>query len=195
MLYVFDVDGTLIRGFIQEEVCDKCKGEGRVMESPRMMGSSWKKCEPCKGKGRLFGEHLPYGDVEMLPGRREKLAELEKQGHTFAIATNQGGVAMGYQTEIEAMRKMAWVVHEMGVRRVSQHIAFHHPEARVEGYADPELVKLRKPNPGMIYWAMGAHNVKDRSQVVFVGDLPTDRDCAENAGVRFEWAEEFFGDD
>src|SRR5260221_2433900 len=38
-------------------------------------------------------------DWQWLPGRLEKLQELDRQGVKLAIATNQGGVAFEYRSE------------------------------------------------------------------------------------------------
>jgi histidinol phosphatase-like enzyme len=45
------------------------------------------------------------GEWELLPGVRERLARIgwdERAGPHFAVATNQGGVGLGYFTEREA---------------------------------------------------------------------------------------------
>lgn len=196
-MYVFDVDGTLIKGFLETETCPVCDGEGRVFIKGMLVGGNhFEKCEKCKGKGVKFGKHLPYHHVEVLPGRLEKFAQIltDDPSPAFALATNQGGIAMGYQTVAEVQAKMARVLAAFaffGGCATSVHIASHHPNARVEGFNDPELCKLRKPLPGMIELAMEVHR-DNRADTVFVGDIATDRDCAEAAGVRFEWAEPFF---
>ena len=48
--------------------------------------------------------------------------------------------------------------------------------------------KNRKPDPGMIFYLQNAFNA---TQTLFVGDLDTDRQCAENAGVSFMWASDW----
>jgi histidinol phosphatase-like enzyme len=206
MLYVFDVDGTLIEGFLGGEECEECKGEGRRRNPEIEFGrpprapeiEPWIKCAACRGKGQHFGEHVPYHHVTPLPGRAEVVERLalEPDAH-FALATNQGGVAMGYQEPDEVWEKMARVLAEFEFfhsRATSVHIATNHPEAKDEIYRDPELLKLRKPLPGMLLAAMQAHNATPRN-TIFVGDMPVDRDCAEAAGVRFVWAKHFFADE
>lgn len=202
MLYVFDVDGTLIEGFLGSEECEVCKGEGRLRRektADHILTDTepWEFCTACKGKGQHFGEHLPYETVTPLPGRFDAIMRLAllPDAH-FAIATNQGGVAMGYQTPGEVAAKMAKVLavfHFFVGRAFSVHVAMHHPEARDPLYRDPEAIKLRKPAPGMLLAAMRSHNATPAS-TVFVGDMPVDRDCAEAAGVKFEWAKHFFAD-
>ena len=50
----------------------------------------------------------------------------------------------------------------------------------------------RKPAPGMLREAMAMAAVGP-ADTLFVGDQPCDEAAAEAAGVRFEWAEDFFG--
>ena len=62
MLYIFDLDDTLVKGY-------------------------------------LFRPDKDYHAVELLPGVKERLESLWYQGHAIAIATNQGGIAFGYNSE------------------------------------------------------------------------------------------------
>lgn len=50
----------------------------------------------------------------------------------------------------------------------------------------------RKPNPGMLRWAMGDYDVKPH-ECLMVSDRDEDRLTAEAAEVAFLWAHEFFG--
>ncbi len=50
----------------------------------------------------------------------------------------------------------------------------------------------RKPNPGLLLWAMIDWDVKPH-ECLMVGDRDEDRLAAEAAGVAFMWAKEFFG--
>lgn len=201
MLYVFDVDGTLIKGFLGDEECETCKGEGRLRNpnfkpfSSRALEDTWLKCPRCNGKGRTGGEHLPYEQVTPLVPALRGIQFLAQQPNAhFALATNQGGVAMGYQTVDQVVQKMGRVIAEFGffhTRAFSVHVAMHHPDARKAGWNDPGKCKLRKPLPGMLQAAMRAHN-KTARDTTFIGDMPVDRDCAEAAGVRFVWAKDFW---
>ncbi len=49
----------------------------------------------------------------------------------------------------------------------------------------------RKPAPRLLLRLMDLWRVEP-SETLFVGDLDTDRQAAENAGCRFAWAHEFF---
>lgn len=192
MLFIFDLDGTLIEGFLDTKPCDWCDGEGSKAQGNADPVS----CRTCKGKGKIFGRHRPYGEVRPLPGRGTVLGALARDGHRVALATNQGGVAMGYQTYEEVMNKMGVVCARFSFfygAAFSVHVAIGHKDAKQPFLATPELVHRRKPNPGMIEDALAAHGCAAR-EAVYVGDLATDREAAVVAGVRFRWADDFFTD-
>lgn len=157
-LYIFDVDGTLIRSFLRD---------GAPVED--------------------------YDRVEFLDGRVGRINGLKMRPQThFAIATNQGGVAMGYQESGQVWLKMGQVVAGLGLWDVptSVHVAFNHPQARLEQYKKDD--GMRKPGPGMLLQAARAHGAS-KPDTIFVGDRDTDRQAANAAGIRYMDAEEFFG--
>lgn len=164
MLYLFDIDGTLIRSFLRE-------GDA---------------------------EH-DYDDVELLPRRNEAIADLIASNGSeyvgFGLVTNQAGVAMGYQTVEQVHAKLAVVVRKLGFFDgcpFSIHVCFYHPEAKLEEWRmDP--CPRRKPGPGMIREAIDAHRVLP-AKTLFVGDLDSDREAAEAAGVAYRDAGWFFED-
>jgi histidinol phosphatase-like enzyme len=205
MLYIFDVDGTLIEGFIVTEACPSCNRTG-VVYRVRARKRVEDKCPRCKGKGFVFSkEHLPYDDVEVLPKRRDKIRELaENPDAKFAIATNQAGPQLGFQTFAQVYAKMGRVLAEFEHfhgRPVSVHMSMSHEKAKDPEARTPEALHRRKPNPGMLEDAMAAHFDRagaadwrkwSRANTCFVGDLATDGLAAERAGVAFYFADEFF---
>ena len=174
-LYLFDVDGTVIRSFMRED-----------------------------------GGADPYDRVEVLPGRVETFALLTAMSHRVAFCTNQGGVAFGFQTRKQVRDKMVAVLDALELpvnpnvqpvlsdekRRIVAnpaqcYVALRHPKAKV-----PELVatsehRWRKPLGGMIRAAMADYSVT-QSQTMYVGDMESDRQAANNAGVPYADAEDFF---
>jgi D-glycero-D-manno-heptose 1,7-bisphosphate phosphatase len=154
-LYIFDVDGTLIRSFLRE---------GAPREE--------------------------YDRVEALPGRVEKLHELHLGGAKLALATNQGGVAFGYQTEEQVARKLAAVLALFEVP-MTLHVAYGHPKATVTEYRKREHVRRRKPSCVMLVDAMFVAGVPP-ARAMFVGDHDTDEEAARRAGCAYRDAEEFF---
>lgn len=178
MLYLFDMDGTLIRTFLDK------------------------------------GTVLDYDDVEILPGRVEKLRALAAEGHSVALVTNQGGMAFGYQTSEQVNRKLNKVCQELEIfgtdgwstsaytlawtpvdtpGRSTVYASFGHPDATVNRWGGHHAAHpdWRKPGGGMIKHAMAGYGVTPE-ETVFVGDMESDRKAAEAAGVAYVDAEEFF---
>jgi D-glycero-D-manno-heptose 1,7-bisphosphate phosphatase len=135
-------------------------------------------------------EGPPANSIEeqnLLPSVAEKCAALRAQGHTLAVASNQGGVAWGFLTEDEAYALVEHAAGLIGAEAIA--MCPHHPKGRIEQYA----IKCprRKPESGMLLDLMrrlGFH----ASRTVYVGDMDTDRQAAEAAGIQFIWAKDFF---
>jgi len=122
-----------------------------------------------------------------LPGVVERCRELREAGHTLAIASNQGGAAFGYLSYEEAYRLVA---HAAGlIKAEAWEMCPHHPQGTVAAYAVD--CGCRKPRRGMLISLMYYLEFKAEN-TIYVGDMDTDRQAAEAAGVRFVWADEFF---
>jgi D-glycero-D-manno-heptose 1,7-bisphosphate phosphatase len=143
----------------------------------------------------LAKPRIPYDEIQVLPGRREKLAFLTGQGVDIAIATNQGGVAFGYVSEEQAHAKIQRAIAALGLPDDTPYaVCFADARSPDPRYNDPSDVARRKPSGAMI------RELADGvafDQVLFVGDRPEDEQAAADAGVAFEWADDFFirGDD
>lgn len=127
-------------------------------------------------------------DQELIPGVAEKCTELRASGHKLAVASNQGGVAFGHMSEDEAgfiVAHAAAMISADVWRMCPYHIG-----GSIQAYCRSDFG--RKPNPGML-WAIMIELGYLRSQTTFVGDRPEDAEAAQNAGVAFIWASEFFG--
>lgn len=163
-LAIFDIDGTLTE--IKPEVLES---------HPRLVTPN------------RLGEQQP------IPGVVEKLAELKKEGLYLALATNRGGVAFGYTTleEARALAAEAAVLCSIPDAKIfvcPYHVKAHGPRT-VSRFTREDA--CRKPNSGMLQEAMAAFEVQPQS-AFFVGDKATDQQAAENAGIDFYWASEFF---
>lgn len=186
-LVLFDLDGTLIRSFMRE------------------------------GGG---GASQDYDLVEAMPGALERVDRLHEDGTHVAFVTNQGGVAFGYQTVEQVMAKMAcvcglfglpynggWACVGVGLAVTFDglpisyeqaleacppgvYVSLGHPNAKVERYRVDS--GWRKPGGDMIGQAMADYEVHEPSLVLFVGDMETDRQAAEAAGVEYADAGEYF---
>jgi len=163
-LAIFDIDGTLTE--IKPEIRER---------KPRLVTPN----------------HL--GEQQPIEGVPEKLAALRTQGIRVALATNRGGVAFGYTT-LEMAFELAKEAAELcGIPDVPVYVCPFHAKARGRN-AVPEFSReddCRKPNPGMLLQAMEEAGIAPED-TIFVGDRDSDQEAAENAGVRFYWAEEYF---
>jgi D-glycero-D-manno-heptose 1,7-bisphosphate phosphatase len=134
----------------------------------------------------------PANTVEehrLLPNVLEKCTELKAAGHVLGIASNQGGVAFGYMTIDEAQA----IMEHAAVLINADFYTFcpAHPKGKVKAFAYESL--YRKPNPGMILELAQRAGVQNVAEILFVGDMDTDREAAVRAGVKFKWAKDFFG--
>ncbi|HEX8707071.1 MAG TPA: HAD-IIIA family hydrolase [Pyrinomonadaceae bacterium] len=128
------------------------------------------------------------GDWELIPGVKERLAEIDwgpGRAH-YAIASNQGGVGLGYLTLAMARR----LLEEMAVAAFDQ----PPPAGSIElcPHAPHAGCPCRKPKPEMLTRLMRRFRAS-KDETLFVGDTESDEEAARHAGVRFIRAEEFFG--
>jgi len=176
--HMFDLDGTLIRSYMDR---------------------------PDKN----------FAAVELLPGVAERWAHLRSTtGNNLAIITNQAGVAFGYNSEADVQRKLCAVGAALGYGWIELHdgsaepieldtnarkvagvlrvyVCYTHPKASIEQYRDDVLTSdRRKPSPAMIHEAYQKEGYTQFG--LFVGDSSEDEKAARNAGIAFQWAEEFF---
>ena len=136
------------------------------------------------------GLHCPNkpGEWELIPGVRERLARIEwgEGGARFGVATNQGGVGLGYMTLAAARGLLEdMVVEAFGVAKP--------PPGSIElcPHAPHLGCPCRKPKPLMLERLMRRFGVGPR-ETLFVGDMDRDEGAARAAGTRFMWAHEFF---
>jgi HAD superfamily hydrolase (TIGR01662 family) len=152
---------------------------------------------------------VPFDVIEVLPRRAEKLHELVLAKKTLGIVTNQGGVALGYQTRAAVEAKITAALIALGIYALSPaptiYICLHHERAKEVRYK--MRLDRRKPAPGMLLEAMCDHfnglkltappyyapgrEMKDKT--AFIGDRETDEQAARAAGVDFMTARAFFG--
>jgi histidinol phosphatase-like enzyme len=165
-LFCFDLDGTLIANHLRED-----------------------------DDGKLVPVDEGFDHIEILPNVPQQLADrVWLDDKAFAVVTNQGGVATGWQTEDQVYRKAEKVwkdlqIGQLGGPRSSFHVAFDYPKGP-EPYAS--LPPRRKPNPTMLHEAMTLHHARP-DETLFVGDLPTDEEAAVAAGVEYMHPAVFFG--
>lgn len=123
----------------------------------------------------------------LLPYVAETCKALRAQGHVLAIASNQGGVAMGYLTEPEARALVEHAASMIGAEFYE--FCPYHPDGIFPEYRQD--AECRKPKPGMILDILRRASTPPED-AMYVGDRPEDEQAAESAGVAFSWAMDFF---
>ena len=125
------------------------------------------------------------GEWEVIPGVREKIATLPERMR-FAIVSNQGGVGLGMMS-LRAAYEMLEALGEAAFWETRKDFFWlfactHAPKAGCV---------CRKPSPVMLYEAMKRARAQP-SETLYVGDMASDKEAAQRAGVAFCWACTFF---
>ena len=126
------------------------------------------------------------GEWELIPGVRERLAEIDWGEARFGVASNQGGVGVGYLSLAAARGLLEeMVVEAFNVPRP--------PPGSIElcPHAPHLGCPCRKPKPLMLERLMRRFGTEPH-ETLFVGDMDRDEGAARAAGTRFMWAHEFF---
>jgi D-glycero-D-manno-heptose 1,7-bisphosphate phosphatase len=132
-------------------------------------------------------------DVELFPGVINLLLEWKAGNGRILAVSNQGGIALGFTTSAEVKEKLEHVNELTG--NLIDVIVWcpHHPSAPA-----PPMVKCwcRKPSPGLIVAAVinmePVYGERYPSYLaLMVGDMESDKQCAELAGMDFMWASEW----
>lgn len=127
------------------------------------------------------------GEWELMPGVKARMAKFQwSPDLLMGIASNQGGVALGYLSEADAYQLLKDLFVEVsGAWPTTGLIQLcpHAPDAGCE---------CRKPRPLMLQNIMRAAGFSP-AETVFVGDQVTDEEAAQAAGVNFVTAADFFG--
>lgn len=122
-------------------------------------------------------------EVELLPRRREVLRAYADAGVVLVGVTNQGGVGLG-QLTAEAMQAAVDRTVELLDLPMDVRACIHAPKAGCW---------CRKPLPGLGVALMAKHGL-DPARTWVVGDMASDEGLASGLGLRFWWAEDFFGE-
>jgi len=139
------------------------------------------KGQPCPNKP---------GEWKLLPNVKEKLLKYNwgspAEGKVgYGIASNQGGVGMGYfKAEMAFQLLKDTFMAAFGFEPEEKVIQMCTPKPHVHS-------ECRKPKPGMLLNIMNFWKVEP-VDTLFIGDMESDKQTAENAKCDFLWAKEFF---
>jgi D-glycero-D-manno-heptose 1,7-bisphosphate phosphatase len=140
-------------------------------------------------------------EVEVFEGVLDKLKVYKSQGWRLVLISNQGGIAMGHIAENTVNR----IMQEANrlTANLFDRIVYcpHHPEANKDEQT-PETLEMaqcfcRKPRGGLVYATMASLTEQFHDEyyrpyaALFVGDLDTDRQCAESCGIEFKSAKDW----
>lgn len=146
-----------------------------------------------KGKDKL-GYFVNTADqVEVFPEVPHLLKAYKHLGYRIVAVSNQGGVALGYMTTEQCLEAMMETQRQCRDLFDKIYWCSHHPSA-----SDREMAVCwcRKPRIGLIVEAAldlskAYGEIYPPHMGRFVGDMDSDRECAENAGLAFldaaEW--------
>lgn len=132
---------------------------------------------------------------ELLPNVVETLDRYDWQGRHIwcAIISNQGGIGLGYLKECTARK----LLQDLRVAMFKSNNQPWHTTIELCPHAPAEGCVCRKPSPVMLEAVqMPMHSqgfLHGPDQVLYVGDMESDREAAERAKIDFCWAKDFFG--
>lgn len=132
----------------------------------------------------ISGDKYPVtpDDIKILPGRIEKLKQLESEGYFLLGVSNQSGVSKGKLTD-EMARKC--------FDKTNKLLGFDIDVEYCPHSIPPVVCFCRKPAPGL-----GLHFIHkyklDPKQVTFVGDMTTDKTFAKRCGFKYVDQGDFF---
>ncbi|MEM8779806.1 MAG: HAD family hydrolase [Cyanobacteria bacterium P01_G01_bin.49] len=123
-------------------------------------------------------QYIPYlcksEQVKLPLGAGEALKQWQDAGYLLILVTNQAGVGRGYYTLEDVTAVNSHICQKYAEFGVEFHDIFlcpHHPKTQC---------LCRKPSPKMLIDASKKHEIA-LSQSFFVGDAPSDIECAINA--------------
>ncbi len=124
----------------------------------------------------------------------EKIAELRRQGHVIAIATNQSSVARGLITIEQADELVRNCTDKIGGVDTYRFCPYD-PKGKktLNGKPNPYARddENRKPHPGMVLSIMEELGFAPKDTYM-IGDKKVDEEAARAAGTFFIYAKDFF---
>lgn len=121
-------------------------------------------------------------DIEILPGRVEKLKEYKDKGYILLGVSNQSGVAKG-----SLSNGAAKACFEKTNKLLGHDIDFVYcPHGSF-----PIACYCRKPIPGHFVLLQEKYKL-DANQCIFVGDMTSDKTFAKRSGIKYLDQSEFF---
>lgn len=121
-------------------------------------------------------------EVEILPGRKEKLDELKAAGHLLLGVSNQSAISKGLP------KATAIACFEQTNKLLGHDIEYRFCPHNVP----PVNCYCRKPHPGLAAYFIFKHKLLPE-KCTMVGDQTSDKTFAKRAGFKYVDASDFFG--
>lgn len=118
-----------------------------------------------------------WDEWEWLPGSKEAVCILKKNGYRTIIVSNQAGIARGLMTQTDLNEIHQKMQNELAAVGASMDGIYHCP------HGWDENCDCRKPKPGMLFKAQRDFNL-DLSRIYFVGDDERDEAAGKAAGMK-----------
>ena len=121
-------------------------------------------------------------EVKLLPNRKEKIDEYAAAGYILAGVSNQSGVHKGilsHQTAIDCFEK----TNELLGHDIDFQFCPHQ--------SNPPSCYCRKPQSGLAVLLIEKYKLNPKD-VIFVGDMTTDRTFAQRLGFQYFHPDQFF---
>jgi histidinol-phosphate phosphatase family protein len=137
---------------------------------------------------RYAGFITKPSQIELYPDTIDAIKMINASGYLAIVISNQPVLARGDCTvaELDAIfNRVDTLLGNQGALLNAVYYCPHHTDKGFPGEV-PELkfdCDCRKPKPGLVFRAAADFNL-DLSKCWFVGDQPSDMQCARNAGVR-----------
>lgn len=150
----------------------------------------------------ISGAKYPdFHDQHLIPGVKERILRHAEAADILAIASNQGGISKGYKSLHEAIAEFMEVFGLLPqievacfcpdyegqiLHRISADSTFD--TLKLENFSN--LRPFRKPEPGMLLYLMDIFKGM-YTDVLFVGDMNSDKQAAAAAGAKYLDVEEW----
>ena len=117
-----------------------------------------------------------WEEFAFISNSLKAIRELTEDGYRIIVITNQAGIGRGLYSEddlADIHSRMIAEIEKTGGSIDAVYYCPHHPDAGCE---------CRKPKPGMLLRAAQEHDI-ELSNAYFIGDVPTDIEAGQRAGV------------
>lgn len=129
----------------------------------------------------VINDHRDYvngpDDFILFPDAADAIGRLNRAGHWVLVATNQGGVGLGYMSLDDLAAVHQYMLRELALRGAKIDDIVFCPHAPRAGCS------CRKPKPGLILELHRRHQF-DLQNSYMVGDRETDIEAGRAAGTK-----------